>query len=208
MGTVIAIILAAVLTNNFITVKTYGICPFLGVSKKTSSAAGMGIAVTLVMVLATLITYPVYEHVMVAFDASGNEIYNFQFLEIIFFIFIIASLVQMLEMIIKKISPSLYNSMGIYLPLITTNCAVLGVTELVIGDMDAILGGAAMNMGWAVLYSLFAGIGFTIVMILMSGMRERLNYYKTPKALAGFPTAMITASFICMAFMVFTFISI
>ena len=200
MGTVIAIILAAVLTNNFITVKTYGICPFLGVSKKTSSAAGMGIAVTLVMVLATIVTYPVYEYVMVPL--------NIGFLEIIFFIFIIASLVQMLEMIIKKISPSLYNSMGIYLPLITTNCAVLGVTELVIGDMEAYLGGAAMNMGWAVLYSLFAGIGFTIVMILMSGMRERLNYYKTPKALAGFPTAMITASFICMAFMVFTFISI
>lgn len=200
MGTIIAIILSAVLTNNFITVQTYGICPFLGVSKKTSSAAGMGIAVTLVMVLATLVTYPVYEYVMVPL--------NIGFLEIIFFIFIIASLVQMLEMIIKKISPSLYNSMGIYLPLITTNCAVLGVTELVIGDMEAFLGGAAMNMGWAVLYALFAGLGFTLVMILMSGMRERINYYKTPKSLAGFPTAMVTASFICMAFMVFTFISI
>lgn len=200
MGTVIAIILAAVLTNNFITVKTYGICPFLGVSKKTSSAAGMGIAVTLVMVLATLVTYPVYEYVMVPL--------GFGFLEIIFFIFIIASLVQMLEMIIKKISPALYNSMGIYLPLITTNCAVLGVTELVIGDMSQFLAGASMNIGWAVLYSLFAGLGFTLVMILMSGMRERLNCYKTPKALAGFPTAMVTASFICMAFMVFTFISI
>ena len=200
MGTFIAIVLAAVLTNNFITVKTYGICPFLGVSKKTSSAAGMGIAVTLVMVLATLVTYPVYEYVMVPL--------NIGFLEIIFFIFIIASLVQMLEMIIKKISPALYNSMGIYLPLITTNCAVLGVTELVIGDMSQFLAGASMNIGWAVLYSLFAGIGFTIVMILMSGMRERLNYYKTPKALSGFPTAMVTASFICMAFMVFTFITI
>ena len=200
MGTLIAIILSAVLTNNFITVQTYGICPFLGVSKKTSSAAGMGIAVTLVMVLATLVTYPVYEYVMVPL--------GFGFLEIIFFIFIIASLVQMLEMIIKKISPALYNSMGIYLPLITTNCAVLGVTELVIGDMEAFLAGASMNIGWAVLYSLFAGLGFTLVMILMSGMRERLNYYKAPKALAGFPTAMVTASFICMAFMVFTFISI
>ena len=200
MGTFIAIVLAAVLTNNFITVKTYGICPFLGVSKKTSSAAGMGIAVTLVMVLATLVTYPVYEYVMVPL--------NIGFLEIIFFIFIIASLVQMLEMIIKKISPALYNSMGIYLPLITTNCAVLGVTELVIGDMSQFLNGATMNIGWAVLYALFAGLGFTLVMILMSGMRERLNYYKTPKALAGFPTAMVTASFICMAFMVFTFISI
>lgn len=198
MGTVIAIILAGVFTNNFITVKTYGICPFLGVSKKTSSAAGMGIAVTIVMVLATLVTYPVYVYVMTPL--------GFDFLEIIFFIFIIASLVQMLEMIIKKLSPSLYNSMGIYLPLITTNCAVLGVTELVIGDMSQFLAGASMNIGWAVLYSLFAGLGFTLVMIIMSGMRERLNYYKTPKALAGFPTAMITASLICMAFMVFTYI--
>ncbi len=196
MGTFIAIVLAAVLTNNFITNKTYGICPFLGVSKKTSSALGMGIAVTVVMALATLVTYPIYTYVMVPL--------GFDFLEIIFFIFIIASLVQMLEMIIKKISPPLYNAMGVYLPLITTNCAVLGVTELVIGDMSAIIGTAAMNVGWAVLYAFFAGIGFTLVMIIMSGLREKLNYYKTPKALTGFPTAMVTACFICMAFMVFT----
>ena len=200
MATFIAIVLAAVFTNNFITVKTYGICPFLGVSKKTSSAAGMGIAVTIVMVLATLVTYPVYQYVMVPL--------HFEFLEIIFFIFIIASLVQMLEKIIQKVSPSLYNTMGIYLPLITTNCAVLGVTELVIGDMSQFLAGAGMNIGWAVLYSLFAGLGFTLIMVIMSGMRERLNYYKTPKALAGFPMAMVTASLICMAFMVFTYIQI
>ena len=199
MATFIAIVLAAVLTNNFITAKTYGICPFLGVSKKTSSAAGMGIAVTLVMVIATLVTYPIYTYVMVPL--------GFDFLEIIFFIFIIASLVQMLEVIIKKVSPSLYNAMGVYLPLITTNCAVLGVTELVIGDMSAILGeGVAMNMGWALLYALFAGLGFTLVMIIMSGMRERLNYYKLPKAISGFPIAMVTACFICMAFMVFSYI--
>ncbi|MDE6585264.1 MAG: hypothetical protein K2K80_01105 [Clostridia bacterium] len=200
MGTFIAIVLAAVLTNNFITVKTYGVCPFLGVSKKTSSAVGMGIAVTVVMVLATLVTYPIYTYVMVPLGID--------FLEIIFFIFIIASLVQMLEKIIQKLSPSLYGAMGIYLPLITTNCAVLGVTELVIGDMSSILGaGATMNIGWAVLYALFAGLGFTLVMIIMSGMREKLNYYKTPKALAGFPTAMVTACFICMAFTVFSYIS-
>ena len=200
MGTFIAIVLAAVLTNNFITVKTYGICPFLGVSKKTSSAAGMGIAVTLVMVLATLVTYPIYTFVMVPL--------GIEFLEIIFFIFIIASLVQMLEKIIQKISPSLYGAMGIYLPLITTNCAVLGVTELVIGDMSAYIGDASMNIGWAVLYALFAGLGFTLVMIIMSGMREKLNYYKTAKALAGFPIAMVTACFICMAFTVFSYISL
>ena len=200
MGTLIAIVLSAVLTNNFITAKTYGICPFLGVSKKTSSAAGMGVAVTIVMVLATLVTYPIYEYVM--------KPLGIDFLEIIFFIFIIASLVQMLEKIIQKLSPSLYGAMGIYLPLITTNCAVLGVTELVIGDMSAILGDASMNIGWAVLYSLFAGLGFTVVMIIMSGMREKLNYYKTPKALAGFPIAMVTACFICMAFTVFSYISL
>ena len=200
MATFIAIVLAAVLTNNFITVKTYGVCPFLGVSKKTSSAAGMGVAVTVVMVLATLVTYPIYTYVMVPL--------HFEFLEIIFFIFIIASLVQMLEKIIQKLSPSLYGAMGIYLLLITTNCAVLGVTELVIGDMTAILGeGVAMNIGWAVLYALFAGLGFTLVMIIMSGMREKLNCYKTPKALAGFPIAMVSACFICMAFTVFSYIS-
>lgn len=201
MATFIAVILSAVLTNNFITVKTYGICPFLGVSKKTSNAFGMGIAVTVVMALATLVTYPVYMRVMVPL--------HFEFLEIIFFIFIIASLVQMLEMIIRKLSPTLYKAMGIYLPLITTNCAVLGVTELLIDDMSAILGeGVAMNLGWAVLYALFAGLGFTLVMVIMSGMREKLNYYKTPKALTGFPLAMVTASFICIAFMVFTYIQL
>lgn len=200
MGTFIAIVLAAVLTNNFITARTYGICPFLGVSKQTSSAAGMGIAVTIVMVLATLVTYPIYTYVMLPL--------KIEFLEIIFFIFIIASLVQILEKVIQKLSPTLYNAMGVYLPLITTNCAVLGVAELVIGDMSSIIGAASMNIGWALVYALFAGVGFTLVMIIMSGIREKLNYYKTSKALAGFPIAMITASFICMAFMVFSFISI
>ena len=200
MAVFIAIVLSAVLTNNFITAKTYGICPFLGVSKKTSSAAGMGVAVTLVMVIATLVTYPIYTYVMVPLEI--------EFLEIIFFIFIIASLVQMLEKIIQKLSPALYGAMGIYLPLITTNCAVLGVTELVIGDMSGVLGEASMNIGWATLYALFAGLGFTLVMIIMSGMRERINCYKTPKAIAGFPIAMVTASFICMAFYVFSLISL
>ncbi len=199
MGTFIAIVLAAVLTNNFITVKTYGICPFLGVSKKTSSAVGMGVAVTLVMTIATAVTYPLYTYVM--------ERLVIVFLEIIFFIFIIAALVQMIEKVIEKVSPALYNAMGIYLPLITTNCAVLGVTELVIGDMSAFIGDAAMNTGWAVLYAFFAGIGFTLIMIIMSGMREKLNYQKRPKALDGFPISMITASLICMAFTVFSYIA-
>ena len=201
MGTFIAIVLAAVLTNNFITVRTYGICPFLGVSKKTNSAVGMGIAVTIVMAIATAVTYPLYEYVMVPLGID--------FLEIIFFIFIIAALVQMIEKVIQKLSPPLYNAMGIYLPLITTNCAVLGVCELVIGDMSSIIGTATMNTGWAVLYAVFAGLGFTLVMIIMSGLRERIgNYGEMPKALKGFPIAMIAASIICMAFTVFSYIQV
>lgn len=201
MGTFIAIVLAAVLTNNFITVRTYGICPFLGVSKKTNSAVGMGIAVTIVMAIATAVTYPLYEYVMVPLGID--------FLEIIFFIFIIAALVQMIEKVIQKLSPPLYNAMGIYLPLITTNCAVLGVCELVIGDMSSIIGTATMNTGWAVLYAVFAGLGFTLVMIIMSGLRERIgNYGEMPKALKGFPIAMITASIICMSFTVFSYIQV
>ena len=201
MATFIAIVLAAVLTQNFITERTYGICPFLGVSKKTSSAVGMGAAVTVVMAIATAVTYPLYEYVMVPLGID--------FLEIIFFIFIIAALVQMIEQIIKKLSPSLYKAMGIYLPLITTNCAVLGVCELVIGDMSSIIGEAAMNTGWAVLYAVFAGVGFTLVMVIMSGLREKLNNYgEMPKAIKGFPIAMITASIICMAFTVFSYIQL
>ncbi|HIR29818.1 MAG TPA: hypothetical protein IAC90_04120 [Candidatus Coproplasma stercorigallinarum] len=202
MGTFIAIVLAAVLTENFITVRTYGICPFLGVSKKTSSAVGMGVAVTLVMAIATAVTYPLYEYVMVPLGID--------FLEIIFFIFIIAALVQMIEQVIKKVSPPLYKAMGIYLPLITTNCAVLGVCEMVIGDMSSILGaGVTMNTGWAILYAVFAGLGFTLVMIIMSGLREKIDCYgNMPKALKGFPIAMITASIICMAFTVFSYITI
>ena len=204
MATFIAIVLAAVLTQNFITERTYGICPFLGVSKKTSSAVGMGAAVTVVMAIATAVTYPLYEYVMVPLGID--------FLEIIFFIFIIAALVQMIEQVIKRISPSLYSAMGIYLPLITTNCAVLGVCELVIGDMSSIIGetaAAAMNTGWAVLYAVFAGLGFTIVMVIMSGLRERINNYgDMPRSLKGFPIAMVTAGIISMAFVVFSYIQV
>lgn len=201
MATLIAVILSAVLTNNFITKQTLGICPFLGVSKNTKSAIGMGVAVTIVMALATAVTFPIYFWVM--------KPLNFDFLEIIFFIFIIASLVQMLEVIIRKVSPSLYSTMGIYLPLITTNCAVLGVTEMVIGDMSGVFGkglSVAATYGWSVLYALFAGVGFLLVMIIMSGLREKLSHQKVAKSLEGFPISMITASFICMAFYVFQLI--
>lgn len=200
----VLLVLSAVLTNNFITVKTYGICPFLGVSKNTKSALGMGVAVTVVMFLATLVTYPIYKFIMTPL--------NITFLWIIFFIFIIAALVQMLEAIIRKISPSLYNTMGVYLPLITTNCAVLGVTQLFNGveNLSDIVKGAtgAMNLGWSILYALFAGIGFTLVMVIMSGLREKLNCCKVSKSLSGFPVSMIAAAFICMAFTIFAQIKI
>ena len=184
MGTFIAIVLAAVLTNNFITVKTYGICPFLGVSKKTSSAAGMGIAVTLVMVLATLVTYPIYTYVMVPL--------GIEFLEIIFFIFIIASLVQMLEKIIQKISPSLYGAMGIYLPLITTNCAVLGVALLSVQNEYNVLESVINGIG--------ASVGFLIAIVLMAGIREKLENSNIPEAFKGTPIVLITAGLMAIAF--------
>lgn len=202
MAQFLMIIVSAVFINNFVVVQFLGICPFLGVSKDFKSALGMGIAVTFVMALTCLITYPVYTFILVPL--------NLEFMEIIVFIFIIASIVQMIEMVLKKFSPTLYNAMGIYLPLITTNCAVLGAAELVIdgGQMASLLGIAAteMNMGYAVLYGLFAGVGFTLAIVLMSGLREKTMRSAIPKRLKGFPIAMLTATFIAMAFYVFTLI--
>ena len=196
------IIISAVFINNFVVVQFLGICPFLGVSKDFKSALGMGLAVTFVMTLTCLITYPVYTLILVPL--------GLEFMEIIVFIFIIASIVQMIEMVIKKFSPTLYNAMGIYLPLITTNCAVLGAAELVIdkAQMASLIGiqAAQMNLGYAVLYGLFAGVGFTLAIVLMSGLREKIARASIPKKLKGFPIAMITACFIAMAFYVFTMV--
>lgn len=202
MGQFLMIIVSAVFINNFVFVQFLGICPFLGVSKDFKSALGMGIAVTFVMTLTCLITYPIYTFLLVPL--------GLEFMEIIVFIFIIASIVQMIEMVLKRFSPTLYNAMGIYLPLITTNCAVLGAAELVIdgGQMASLLGIAAdqMNMGYAVLYGLFAGLGFTLAIVLMSGLREKTARLNVSKRLKGFPIAMLTATFIAMAFYVFTLI--
>lgn len=193
----IMIIISAVFINNFVVVQFLGICPFLGVSKDFKSALGMGLAVTFVMTLTCLITYPLYMYVLVPLEI--------EFMEIIVFIFVIAALVQMIEMALKKFSPTLYSAMGIYLPLITTNCAVLGVAELVIdsAQMMSLLGITSMNMGYAVLYGLFAGLGFTLAIVLMSGMREKITRLPINKHLKGFPIAMIAACFIAMAFYVF-----
>ncbi len=199
MAQILIIIISAVFINNFVVVQFLGICPFLGVSKDFKSALGMGLAVTFVMTLTCLITYPIYTYLLVPF--------GMEFMEIIVFIFIIAAIVQMIEMALKKFSPTLYNAMGIYLPLITTNCAVLGVAELVIdsAQMASIIG-ASMNLGFAVLYGLFAGIGFTVSIVIMSGLREKIARLPINKHLKGFPIAMIAACFIAMAFYVFALV--
>ena len=187
---VIALFVAAVFTNNFILVQTVGICPFLGVSKKTESALGMGVAVTFVMVLASLFTYAINTWVLATL--------NIEFMQTIVFIFVIASLVQMLEMVLKKVSPSLYASLGVYLPLITTNCAILGVA--VANVTDAVM---ITNLFMAVLNGAFAGIGFTLAIFLMSGIREKLDLVNVPRPFKGFPITLITACFMAMAFGVF-----
>lgn len=198
----IMILVSAVFINNFVVVQFLGICPFLGVSKDFKSALGMGLAVTFVMTLTCLITYPIYTYLLVP--------YGMAFMEIIVFIFVIAAIVQMIEMALKKFSPTLYNAMGIYLPLITTNCAVLGVAELVIdsAQIASLIGiqASAMNMGFAVFYGLCAGLGFTLAIVLMSGLREKITRLPINKHLKGFPIAMIAACFIAMAFYVFTLI--
>jgi len=196
------IIVSAVFINNFVVVQFLGICPFLGVSKDFKSALGMGIAVTFVMTITCLITYPIYTYILVPLDIA--------YMDIIVFIFVIAAMVQMIEMALKKFSPTLYNSMGIYLPLITTNCAVLGVAQLVIDSelMASLIGisASAMNLGYAVLYGLFAGVGFTVAIVIMSGLREKITRLPINKHLKGFPIAMIAACFIAMAFYVFALI--
>ncbi len=198
----IMILVSAVFINNFVVVQFLGICPFLGVSKDFKSALGMGLAVTFVMAITCLITYPIYTFILVPLEI--------EYMEIIIFIFAIASIVQMIEMALKKYSPTLYNAMGIYLPLITTNCAVLGVAELVIdkAQIAGLIGieVSQMSLGFAVLYGIFAGLGFTLAIVLMSGLREKIARLPINKHLQGFPIAMIAACFIAMAFYVFALV--
>lgn len=178
---------AAILVENFVLVKFYGICPFLGVSKKTDTALGMGMAVTFVMSLASALTWLVYHCILVPL--------NVEYLQTLSFILLIAALVQFVEMFVAKTVPALYNALGIYLPLITTNCAVLGVTLLNIEK--------EFNFFEAVWYAFSAAIGFTIAIVLFSGVRERLETADIPENLKGFPIALITASLIAMSFLGF-----
>lgn len=210
---ILGIIIAALFAQNFVLVKFMGICPFLGVSKKTSSALGMGLAVTAVMVITCVVTYPIYTFLLAPF--------GLQYLEIIVFILVIASLVQILEMVLKKFTPALYSAMGIYLPLVTTNCAILGVAELVIETVSTaeeahfvytnVIGNVtkvfmAMSLGEAVLAGLFYGLGFTLAIVILAGLRQKVDNLRVAKPLRGFPMTMLTACFMAMAFYVFTLI--
>ena len=185
---IVMLFISCVFSNNFIFSRFLGVCPFLGVSSKVETAFGMGMAVTFVMGAASLFTWLVYHYVLIPLDLA--------YLNTITFILIIASLVQLVEMFIKKSSPSLYRSLGIYLPLITTNCAVLGVTILNIDN--------AYNLLMAVLNGVFSAVGFMLAIVLMAGVRERLEHSKIPASMRGFSSSLITAGLMAIAFMGFT----
>lgn len=182
------IVVSAVLINNFVLVKFLGICPFLGVTKKVETAIGMGAAVVFVMTLASAITYVVQYAIL--------EKFNIAYLQTIAFILVIAALVQFVELVLKKTSPSLYQALGVYLPLITTNCAVLGVAILNINYN--------YNFIESVVFGAAAAAGFTLALILFACIRERMEYSPIPKALQGFPIALISAALMSMAFMGFS----
>ena len=184
----LAILLTGILTENFVLSKFLGICPFLGVSKKLNTAVGMSAAVIFVMVLSTAVTYPINQFLLVK---NGLE-----YLHTLVFILVIAALVQLVEITLKKFVPALYNSLGIYLPLITTNCAVLGVVLL---NIDKSYG-----FWQSIVNSLGAGLGFMLAMVLFAGVRERLESCEVPKFLQGLPITLIAASLVSVSFLGFT----
>lgn len=188
MKELLVILLSAMLVDNFVLSKFMGICPFLGVSKKLDSAVGMGAAVTFVMVCATLCTTLIYSLILVPM--------GLEYLKTIAFILIIALFVQIVEMILKKKIPSLYKALGVYLPLITTNCAVLGVTILNVDN--------SYNMIQSVVNALGAGLGFTIALIIFSGVRSRVNAADVPETFKGIPATLIAASIVSVSFMGFS----
>ena len=188
MTALIGIALTSIFVQNFVLVKFYGICPFLGVSKKLDTALGMGMAVTFVMTLASIMTWLCQKFILVPL--------NIEYMQTIAFIVIIAALVQFVEMFLQKSIPSLYSALGIYLPLITTNCAVLGVAILNIEQNLTLLG--------SVWYGFCAAIGFTLAIVLFAGIRERLENADIPEFLKGFPIALITAGLMSIAFLGFS----
>lgn len=186
-GKIFIILLSSILVNNFIMSRFLGICPFLGVSKRVSTAIGMGAAVTFVMALASVITYLAYYFIL--------EPLEMQYMQTLAFILIIATLVQFVEMVIQKISPSLYQALGVYLPLIITNCAVLGVAILNIEEGYDLFQTLVNGIGGA--------LGFTLAIVLFAGIRERLELSDIPEPFKGFPIAMITAGLMSVAFLGF-----
>ena len=185
---IIGIIIVAIFVNNVVLAQFLGICPFLGVSKKVDTAIGMGLAVTFVMTIATIVTFLLQRGIL--------ETFGLEYLQTITFILVIAALVQMVEIILKKISPSLYQALGVFLPLITTNCAILGVAILVT-QKD-------YNLLESVIYAIATSIGFALALIIFSGIREQLALTRVPKAMKGIPLALITAGIMAMAFMGFS----
>ena len=194
----ILIIISAVFVNNILLAQFLGVCPFLGVSNKVSTAVGMSGAVCFVMAVATLVTYLVQYYLLVPLQI--------EFMQTIAFILVIAALVQMVEIILKKISPALYQALGIFLPLITTNCAVLGVAILVVSKPFGFGGAEAdmLNLAESVVYAVASALGFGLAMTLFAGMREQLELANVPKAFKGIPIALITAGILAMAFMGFS----
>ena len=186
--TLVGILVAAILSENFILVKFYGICPFMGVSKKIDTALGMGMAVTFVMALASAATYAVYHLMLVPL--------NLQYMQTVAFILVIASIVQVVEMFLKKAVPALYKALGIFLPLITTNCAVLGVALLNVQKgydfLQSVLNGAC------------GGLGFTVSIVLFASLRERVDKAECPECFKGFPLTLIAAGLMALAFMGFS----
>ncbi len=184
----IGIIIVAILVNNIVFSQFLGICPFLGVSKKLDTAIGMGAAVTFVLTLSTLVTFILQKAIL--------EPFGLEYLQTITFILVIAALVQMVEIIIKKISPSLYQALGVYLPLITTNCIILGVAILVIQKN--------FNLLESLTYAVSTAVGYGMALIIFSSIREQLSLTKVPKAMQGIPIALVTAGILAMAFMGFS----
>ena len=183
-----AIIIGAILVNNVVLAQFLGICPFLGVSSKVETSMGMGAAVTFVMALAALVAWLIQTYVLVPLDIV--------YMQTIVFILVIAALMQMVEIILKKVSPSLYQALGIFLPLITTNCAVLGVAILMIQK--------EFNLLQSVTYSVATAIGFALALVLFAGIRERLEFEDMPRSMQGVPIALVTAGILAMAFMGFS----
>lgn len=191
----ILIFLGIIFVNNFVFTRALGLCPYLGVSKHSSSAVGMGLAVIFVMTLSSVVTWTVYRYVLIPF--------HIEYLYIIAFILIIATLVQLVEMILQKTMPALYRALGIYLPLITTNCAVLGIAVLNMNTFFDAKGAVQGSFLKSLVNGFGCGVGFCIALLLMSGIRERLELSEVPDALKDIPIAFVIAALIALAFMGF-----